>query len=567
MEHPMAMPSPFPSGSWTPEGSQGSVDTASGSMKWAKPLDWVVAKPTIKQLYIDEKKTLKQVMAIMEIQHNFYATPKMYKSKFKQWNISKSFKPREVLAVLQAAEDRQAAGKASRIVVRGKEVDLDWVKDYIKRKRAKSARVVFGEHFRALNMDIDKMDKVICRTPSPSPQPSLKPPAALSQTEELLHTVSLYINGAFSGGQWFVDRKGCCRSRKGRRGNFFFLDLWDRLDMASNLMDKSEPVDLVNILNPAFVYLNDIIREEDPRSFPFLLGCFEVLRHRGRTDLMGSFLRYTAQLAARILGPEHPHSRIWKHTLAVFLSSASDSNDGAALGHSDFLEQLYFLLLDRYKAQPKRAAELEIGVYNDYCESVLDLKDLETQESTIRRHLATIEADYPPQRASGSAGTLPSCELAFLRHRHATAVKNLCLSQGRFQEAEEAMDSLREHGDWDGALALQNRGDVRLEMGDFEAAEGYFRAASGLVDNHSLFRDEGWIGMVFEKLEEVLERRGQTEEAREVRRVRAERVERLGRERVESETAGRLAEGEGNWMTETRGRLPLLLLRGDDGSG
>ncbi|KAK3689536.1 hypothetical protein B0T22DRAFT_375373 [Podospora appendiculata] len=530
-------------------------------MKWAKPLDWVAVKSTIRQLYIDEKKTLKQLMAIMEIQHNFHATPKMYKSKFKQWNLSKSFKPREVLAVLQVAEDREAAGKASRIIVRGKEVDLDWVKDYIKRKRAKSARVVFGDHIRSVNMGIEKMDKVICRTPSPSPQPLLKPPATLSQAEELLHTVGLYVDGAFAGGQWFVDKKGCCRSRKGRRGNFFFLNLWDRLDIASNLMDKSEPVDLVKILSPAFVYLSDIIREEDPRSFPFLLGCFEVLRHRSRTDLMGSFLRYTAQLSARILGPEHPHSRIWKHTHAIFLSSVS--TDSAA-GHSDFLEQLFFLLLDRYKAQPNRAAELEIGVYNDYCESVLELKDLETQESTIRHHLATIEADYPPRGAIGSPRAVPSCELAFLRHRHATAVKNLCLSQGRFQEAEEAMDGLRNHGDWDGALALQNRGDVRLEMGDLEAAEGYFRAASELVDNPSLFRDEGWIGMVFKKLEEVLERRGKAEEAREVRRLRTERVERLGRERVESETAGRLEEGEGNWMTETRGRLPLLLLRGDE---
>ena len=42
--------------------------------KWAKASDWLAVMPTIKRLYKDEKKTLKEVIDIMEAQHGFYAT-------------------------------------------------------------------------------------------------------------------------------------------------------------------------------------------------------------------------------------------------------------------------------------------------------------------------------------------------------------------------------------------------------------------------------------------------------------------------------------------------------------
>jgi hypothetical protein len=42
--------------------------------QWAKPQDWERVKPLIKQLYKDELKPLKDVMAIMEHEHHFFAT-------------------------------------------------------------------------------------------------------------------------------------------------------------------------------------------------------------------------------------------------------------------------------------------------------------------------------------------------------------------------------------------------------------------------------------------------------------------------------------------------------------
>jgi hypothetical protein len=42
--------------------------------RWAEAKDWGTALPMIQKLYTDEKKTLKEVMAIMEQEHQFYAT-------------------------------------------------------------------------------------------------------------------------------------------------------------------------------------------------------------------------------------------------------------------------------------------------------------------------------------------------------------------------------------------------------------------------------------------------------------------------------------------------------------
>lgn len=42
--------------------------------QWAKPEDWDRVRQTIKLLYKDEGKQLKEVMSVMEHEHEFFAT-------------------------------------------------------------------------------------------------------------------------------------------------------------------------------------------------------------------------------------------------------------------------------------------------------------------------------------------------------------------------------------------------------------------------------------------------------------------------------------------------------------
>ncbi|KAJ9148437.1 hypothetical protein NKR23_g5226 [Pleurostoma richardsiae] len=46
--------------------------------QWATPADWVRHRPRISTLYREESRPLKEVMAIMERDYHFQATPKMY---------------------------------------------------------------------------------------------------------------------------------------------------------------------------------------------------------------------------------------------------------------------------------------------------------------------------------------------------------------------------------------------------------------------------------------------------------------------------------------------------------
>ena len=121
-----------------------------------------------------------------------------------------------------------------------------------------------------------------------------------------------------------------------------------------------------------------------------------------------------------------------------------------------------------------------------------------------------------------------SVQACLLRLRHATALKDLRLQQGRYAEAETAMDVLRAHGDWNGAHGIRARAEVRLRSGDWEGAERYYREACALVDSNPDLMDEVWANDVLENLEKVLVRNGKPQEAVQVLQVRLRRIEGLG---------------------------------------
>ena len=52
---------------------------------WATTEDWEKSRETFKQLYLDQDKSLKEVMTIMERDHAFYATSVL--QVFQPWNL------------------------------------------------------------------------------------------------------------------------------------------------------------------------------------------------------------------------------------------------------------------------------------------------------------------------------------------------------------------------------------------------------------------------------------------------------------------------------------------------
>ena len=98
------------------------------------PEVWEIHRPTIKRLYLDEDKTLKDVMAIMQRDYGHKATEKMYKSRFDKWGLQKNCKSNEMKAIARKKVERDAIGKASLFRVRGRPVEIEEVLRYFKRK-------------------------------------------------------------------------------------------------------------------------------------------------------------------------------------------------------------------------------------------------------------------------------------------------------------------------------------------------------------------------------------------------------------------------------------------------
>ncbi|KAI1635720.1 hypothetical protein F4809DRAFT_428977 [Biscogniauxia mediterranea] len=91
---------------------------------------WETHKEEIRQLYLDENRPLKEVMAIMR-QRGFRATVRMYKSRFDKWGFSKNNSKKEVITMLQVQRQRNALGKRTTFQRNGREVAID---AYLKRK-------------------------------------------------------------------------------------------------------------------------------------------------------------------------------------------------------------------------------------------------------------------------------------------------------------------------------------------------------------------------------------------------------------------------------------------------
>ncbi|KAI1335358.1 Clr5 domain-containing protein [Xylariaceae sp. FL0016] len=60
------------------------------SPNWASPEDWDCYQETIRRLYLDEKRPLKDVVVIMETEYGFRATAKMYKTRLAKWKMLKN---------------------------------------------------------------------------------------------------------------------------------------------------------------------------------------------------------------------------------------------------------------------------------------------------------------------------------------------------------------------------------------------------------------------------------------------------------------------------------------------
>ena len=106
------------------------------------PEKWETYRLIVKRLYLDEKMTLKDVMATMEQEYGFRATTKMYKRRINKWGFDKNCKASEMQAIARKKLERDAIGKASSFRIRGRQIEFEEVRRHLGRRSHRSRETV-----------------------------------------------------------------------------------------------------------------------------------------------------------------------------------------------------------------------------------------------------------------------------------------------------------------------------------------------------------------------------------------------------------------------------------------
>jgi hypothetical protein len=97
------------------------------------PERWDAHRAKIADLYKDN--TLKVVRAIMQRDHDFIASEKMYKTRIMEWGLDKNRKAGEMSLALGIIEQRRAEGKNTCVVIRKRIMNERDIRNYFKRQK------------------------------------------------------------------------------------------------------------------------------------------------------------------------------------------------------------------------------------------------------------------------------------------------------------------------------------------------------------------------------------------------------------------------------------------------
>src|SRR5271163_938141 len=94
---------------------------------------WDAHRAKIADLY--KNNTLKVVRAIMQRDHDFIASERMYKTRIMEWDLDKKRKAGEMSLALRIIEQRRAEGKNTCVVIRKRVMNERDIRNYFKRQK------------------------------------------------------------------------------------------------------------------------------------------------------------------------------------------------------------------------------------------------------------------------------------------------------------------------------------------------------------------------------------------------------------------------------------------------
>lgn len=301
-----------------PTGARLESDGAAehGRVRYAKPSEWAAQKDIIKALYLDENKTLDEVRRIMADEHQFHATPSMYKKRIRAWHFSKKLEEGDVLEVLEHKIERKEAGEASHnLVIRGRVVRNQRLRRFLERRPDVLVR---------LQVHPDSLVSITPHSPSygiPTEVPRVRSLSPESRNLEMtLSAVRDYIRerafGPKASWVWvpggYINTQAVTDSKNSRTDMLRAVDEFYRLQVSID--NNRPPQEIFQLLNGTLNRLSGAMRTELP---DLIFQMIEILQHpwSNHPELSRIFRKHVADLGAVHFGKNHPLSILWVHML------------------------------------------------------------------------------------------------------------------------------------------------------------------------------------------------------------------------------------------------------------
>ncbi|KAK3377510.1 hypothetical protein B0H63DRAFT_451386 [Podospora didyma] len=355
---PVPVPSPIPAP--IPVIAPAPAAGAS-SKKWASDEDWDRHRPTITRMYVKENKKLWQIVDHMSNEFGFYATPKMYKTRFKRWGLWKNTKAADVAEVLRQStsttsasdttttvttttttttvtttksrnrSDQQVSESKQVFLVNGKHVDSSRIERYIRNRCRQyrlrptdlSASLIQAASASALNKPAPLGLSSRWWKGGSSHLPGTS--AALIAEEKTYRTIYDYFEGSLTSGRWVFETDATCdpSTEGGQEMAQIISQFHERFKVAAPLLAKpgtKEGAEGVKMARICFAEIPIVLNgktfgAEDPNFLIFFLIVLQHIRTAGGPDgklrwLETQLVRYVADLAFTLPGAL-PHQSVW----------------------------------------------------------------------------------------------------------------------------------------------------------------------------------------------------------------------------------------------------------------
>ncbi|KAI1334727.1 Clr5 domain-containing protein [Xylariaceae sp. FL0016] len=263
-----------------------SASAPSQPKGWATAEAWAKHRAIIRTLYLDQRKSLKEVKQIMEVDHDFHATEKMYKYHFNKWGLQKNVKHR------QSSEQsrRAAAGKSMK----------PFVHEWKLNKGGDEATSVLASS-RSLMVSATRGSGTILRVPTRTPSPApripmrLDVPDILRLPEECLHIIQEYTRG-FHDSPLIKDRDAAPP---------LLLQWPTHMARAATTIRLGSIHHGFRLISVCFQEYRDLMLIHNPLFVIYTFLALYGLLSTG-AGLTTSLLNYAVEMSRVLLGPRHP---------------------------------------------------------------------------------------------------------------------------------------------------------------------------------------------------------------------------------------------------------------------